>query len=102
PPGGRHARRCPVPGGESYWRTSSGFGLGLVISNEVKVHGDGDGSGGISPATYPPAAIAATETKIEAVEAKIEAVEPKIEAVEAALSGGPAYLGISDSNFLLK
>ena len=79
--------------GESSWRASSGFGLDWAISHEVRVHGDGDGSGSISPAT---------EAKIEAVEKEIEAVEQETQAVKAALSGGPAYLGITDGNFLLK
>ena len=91
-PGGRHASRCLVPG-ESSWRASSGFGLDWAISHEVRVHGEGDGSGSISPAT---------EAKIEAVEKEIEAVEEETQAVKAALSGGPAYLGITDGNFLLK
>ena len=56
------------------------------------MHGDGDGSGSIP----------ATEAKIEAVEKEIEAVEEETQAVKAALSGGPAYLGITDGNFLLK
>ena len=90
-PGGRHASRCLVPG-ESSWRASSGFGLDWAISHEVRVHGDGDGSGSIP----------ATEAKIEAVEKEIEAVEEETQAVKAALSGGPAYLGITDGNFLLK
>ena len=63
-PGGRHASRCLVPG-ESSWRASSGFGLDWAISHEVRVHGDGDGSGSISPATRPPSAIAATEAKYQ-------------------------------------
>lgn len=100
-PGGRHASRCLVPG-ESSWRASSGFGLDWAISHEVRVHGDGDGSGSISPATPPPSAIAATEAKIEVVEKQVEAVEKKVEAVEAALSGGPSYLGISDRGVLQK
>ncbi|CAN0565905.1 unnamed protein product, partial [Ectocarpus sp. 12 AP-2014] len=91
-PGGRHATRCPLPR-ESYWRATSGFGLDWAISHEVRVHGDGDGSGSISPATPPPFAIAATQAEIEAVEKDIKAVEAKIEDVEAALSGGPASLG---------
>lgn len=100
-PGGRHASRCLVPG-ESLWRTSSSFGLDWAISREGRVHGDGDGSGSVSPATPPPSAIAATQAKIETVEKGIKAVKAIIEAVESALSGGPSYLGITDGNFLLK
>ncbi|CAN0280495.1 unnamed protein product [Pylaiella littoralis] len=101
PPGGRHASRYRVPG-ESYWRASSGFGLDWAVSHEVRVHGDGDGSGSISPATPPPSAIAATEAKIDAVARDIKALENETQDVKAALSGGPAYLGITDGNFLLK
>eukprot|EP00903_Cladosiphon_okamuranus_P011832 g11117.t2 len=66
------------------------------------MHGDGDWSGSISPATPTKSAIAATQGEIEAVGKDIKAVEAKIETVEAALSGGPAYLGISDRGVLLK
>lgn len=97
-----------MPGG-SLSRASSGFGRNLAISREVRVHGDEEGSGSISPATPSQSAIAVTEAKIEAVEKEIEAVEKKIEvvekkieAVETALSGGLAYLGVTDGNFLLK
>ncbi|CAN0071733.1 unnamed protein product [Ectocarpus fasciculatus] len=79
-----------------------GFGRNLAISREVRVHGDEEGSGSISPATPSQSAIAVIEAKIEAVEKEIEAVEKKIEAVETALSGGLAYLGVTDGNFLLK
>ena len=93
--------------GESSWRASSGFGLDWAISHEVRVHGEGDGSGSISPATE--AKIEAVEKEIEAVEEETQAVEEETQAVEeetqavkAALCGGPAYLGITDGNFLLK
>ena len=98
-PGGRHASRCLVPG-ESSWRASSGFGLDWAITHEVRVNGDGDGSGSISPATE--AKIEAVQKEIEAVKEETQAVEEETQAVKAALSGGPAYLGITDGNFLLK
>ncbi|CAN0077028.1 unnamed protein product, partial [Ectocarpus sp. 4 AP-2014] len=72
------------------------FGRYLALSREVRVHGDEEGSASIQPAMPPQSAIARTQ-------AKIEAVEKEIEAVKTALSGGPAYLGITDDcNLLLE
>lgn len=68
----------------------------------MSVHGDEDRGGSISPETPQQSPIAATEATIEAVGEEIRVVEKKVEAVEAALSGGPAYLGISDSGVLLE
>lgn len=90
--GRRYSRRSGVP---ALSRASSGFGRNLAISHEVRVHGDEEGSGSISPATTPQSTIAVTE-------ARIEAVEKEIEAVETALSEGPAYLGITDRDILWK